>query len=121
MCGTLGKRDLRSMPFAYYFNPFDAEAGSRCVTMCPDQWFQLVCKYDVQVPDSADPISQATAVSNKTCFYGYRSTAILNRCVPHVDILTKFGGNSSQTVTQTRNVASEVFMDIYNSWKVILM
>ena len=120
MCGTQGNRDLRAMPYQYVFNPFDPETTRRCVAACPDQWFSLICQYDVTPPDSSDLIAQQKAIANGTCFYTYRSSPVLNRCVPSSDILTKMG-NSSQPIAEAQNIAAQVFQDLYNSWMIIIM
>ncbi|KAI3630109.1 hypothetical protein MIR68_011544 [Amoeboaphelidium protococcarum] len=135
LCGVnnAGGRDHTNAPYQYVFDPTNWASYRQCVTHCPNQTFTPICPYDVPVPTAFTNINLtdftllAQLYANGTfgnCTFTYRTIMVLNRCLPDVSALVSLSnitGANGTIVDQVTSTGTEMFSDVYNSWKIILI
>jgi len=139
LCGTSNTGfanaiDATQKPYLLLTQPWHTGSLQLCVSQCPsltppadNAYTQLVCKYDY----AYTPVSNSDAankVSDGHCFWPIASTSALHRCIPAVLVSIATDGSTSpanSTATDSnlnaRGVATEIWSDIVDTWKIILI
>lgn len=138
LCGTANSgqgTDMTDKTYQYVFYPWDPTSYRRCMTACPNATLDYVCKYNVSAPQTQ--LQFAQAFQNKDCTYTYKTNSALNRCLPDASALlqyvTKYNNDSTGTNSTSASssvssgtfdfgdTAVQVFQDLHNSWRIILI
>nr|KAJ3422399.1 hypothetical protein HK105_008263 [Polyrhizophydium stewartii] len=127
--------DVSAKPYLYYIDPVSLSYGV-CVKSCPTDsaltttYSTVICLY-TETPDASTPSTTIASriAAGKCSAYTYKSTPILNRCIP-VDAISATlisqspsAGNTTVStnsmLSNGRSTAMQIITDLFTTWPVI--